>query len=232
MTTNAATADTTTEAASTAASATSGTDAAAVAAAAAAAAAAEAAASGSGAAAIAVPEKYDLKVPDGSNADAGLVERATAIAREWGLSNEVAQKLLDREVARTAETTTATTAAVDAAKAEQLTALQPGGAVWKEQETQWQTQSLADAEIGGSPEKLKASVDLAMKVVNKFATDDTKKFFNDTGLGNHPELVRVFSRIGRQMAEASLALPSTLTGGEMTTEQRLNRLYPTMAPKS
>lgn len=180
------------------------------------------------AAAVVVPEKYELKLPDGSTFQPDFVTRTADTARALGLSNEAGQKLLDAQIA---EVSKATTVAVDAAKAEQLEAMQPGGAIWTEHQTQWQTKALADAEIGGSPEKLQANVDLALKVVNKFATADTKKFFQDTGLGSHPELVRIFARIGKQMSEASLVMPGASGSLATTEEQRLAKRYPTMAPK-
>lgn len=43
-----------------------------------------------------VPEKYDLKVPEGSGVDAAFVERTAAIARELGLDQSGAEKLLNQ----------------------------------------------------------------------------------------------------------------------------------------
>lgn len=177
----------------------------------------------------AVPEKYDLKVPDGSTLDADFVTRTADTARALGLSNEAGQKLLDAQIAEIGK---ATSAAIDAAKAEQIKSMQPGGTVWTEQEAKWRGSALTDAEIGGSPEKLQASADLAVKVVNRFASDDAKKFFTDSGLGSHPELVRMFARIGRSMSEATLALPGTRATAATTEDERLAKRYPTMAAKS
>jgi hypothetical protein len=232
-----------TEAASSAAAAASATpapDAGAAAAAAAASLAAAAAPPAEGAAAAApaavappaaasAPEKYDLKVPDGSTVDAEFVNRTADTARALGLSNEAGQKLLDAQIA---EVSKASTVAVEAAKAEQLKAMQPGGAVWTEQEAKWRGTALTDSEIGGSPEKLQVNVDLANKVVNRFATDDAKKFFQDSGLGSHPELVRVFARIGKTMSEATFALPNARASVAATADDRLRNRYPTMAAQS
>lgn len=236
---NAAGTTTTPEAASSAASAASGTAAVADASAAAAAAAAatgtdakaEGAAAGAAAAAPAAgaPEKYELKLPDGSTLEPDLVTRTADIARVLGLNNEGGQKLLDAQIA---EITKASTAAIDKAKADQLDAMKPGGAVWNEQETKWREQSLADVEIGGSPEKLQANVDLANRVVDRFATEETRMFFQDSGLGSHPELVRVFARIGKQMSEATLVRPNATATTAVTEDEKLAKRYPTMAAKS
>jgi hypothetical protein len=177
----------------------------------------------------AAPEKYDLKLPDGSTLGADFVNRTADTARALGLTNEAGQKLLDAQIAEIAKTNAD---AVDAAKVEWTKAMQPGGAIWTEQEAKWRTTSLADAEIGGSPEKLEASVDLAKRVVTRFASDDAKKFFEDSGLGSHPELVRMFARIGKSMSEATLALPGARASAAMTEDERLAKRYPTMAAKA
>ena len=183
-----------------------------------------------GAAAPTVPETYDLKVPDGATFDADFVTRTAATARALGLTNEGGQKLLDAQIA---EIGTARDAAATAAKAEQLAAMQPGGTIWKEQEAKWAKDALADTEVGGSPEKLQANVELAKKVVTRFAPDDAKKFFEDTGLRSHPALIRMLSRIGKLMSEATLAGTGTRTSAApLTEDERLAKRYPTMAGKS
>lgn len=176
-----------------------------------------------------IPEKYDLKVPDGATVDADFVTRTAATARALGLTNEAGQKLLDAQIA---ELATARTAAIEAGKAEQLKAMQPGGAIWAEQEAAWRAKALTDAEIGGSPEKLQANVDLAVKVVNRFAPDEAKQFFTDSGLGSHPALVRMFARIGKAMSEATLTAPGAGASAATTADARLAKMYPTMVPKS
>jgi hypothetical protein len=75
----------------------------------------------------------------------------------------------------------------------------------KEQKA-WVDESKNDTEIGG--DKFAASAEMAKRVVQRFGTDAFKKALNDSGLGNHPELVRVFVRIGRAMTEDQLVLPS------------------------
>ena len=43
----------------------------------------------------AVPEKYDFKAPEGQTLDPAVIEKATPIFKELGLSNDAAQKLVD-----------------------------------------------------------------------------------------------------------------------------------------
>ena len=43
----------------------------------------------------AVPEKYDFKAPEGQTIDPAVIEKATPIFKELGLTNDAAQKLVD-----------------------------------------------------------------------------------------------------------------------------------------
>jgi hypothetical protein len=51
---------------------------------------------------------------------------------------------------------------------------------------------------------------------------------NDTGLGNHPELVRFCCRVARAMAEDGVVRPETAGG----SADPLEVLYPSMAKKN
>lgn len=111
-----------------------------------------------------VPEKYDLKLPDGFEGDPAVVERTAADARELGLSNERAQKLLDRRIQEAADVEQS---AIDRT----LKAHAPGGAVWEKQVEDWNKAALADPLIGGNkPEQLHASVALAKQVLSETDT--------------------------------------------------------------
>ena len=56
-------------------------------------------------------------------------------------------------------------------------------------------------EIGGA--NLTKNVEMAKRVMDTFASPELKKLLNDTGLGNHPELVKVFAKVGAKMSEDS-----------------------------
>lgn len=148
------------------------------------------------AAAPVVPEKYDLKLPAETTLDPAIVERTAATARTLGLSNEAGQKLLDSVVAE-----------FDAHQAAIVSAWEPmKGKAWIDRDAAWRAQALADAEIGGTPEKLEVSANLAQTVVAKFFGEKTTEFLRASGLGSHPEFVRGLARIGRGMSEGSLVL--------------------------
>lgn len=144
---------------------------------------------------------YDLKLSAGQKfADQAVVERTTAKARALGLSNEAAQVLLD-----------ATVAEVDLQLVAQTEAMKPGGELWKQVQAQWKAASLADQDIGGTEEKLAKTVEMAQKPINRFATAETAKYFRDSGLGSHPEMIRFLAKIGAAMSESTLIqAPSTV----------------------
>lgn len=142
----------------------------------------------------AAPETYSLKLPDGSRLDPSRVEKIASLAKERGLSNEAAQEILTREHE-----------AVDQYASAQATVLE------KEKE-RWLTDLKADKEIGG--DNLNKKVEQASRVVKKFGTPEFSKALNESGLGNHPELVRVFARIADAMGEDNLVLPGAAPSGQ------------------
>lgn len=147
--------------------------------------------------------KYDLKLPDGFKGDPAVVEKTAAIARELGLSQEHAQKFLDRRIQDHAEVEQA---AIDAT----LKSHAPGGAVWDKQVEEWNAAALADPDIGANkPEQLEASVKLAKQVVAKFGDKDSIEFLEKNPIGSHPALVRLLVRIGKASSEGSLVVPGS-----------------------
>lgn len=147
------------------------------------------------------PDKYDLKLPDKITViDPTVVERTAAIARELGLSQDNASKMLGLVASEAARETAAALFAYSPPTAE----LPEGGSKWKEQNDAWKTASLADKELGdGKPEQLKASADLAKKVLAKFGDPESIDFV-DSVLGSNPAALRILVRIGKAMGESAL----------------------------
>ena len=183
---------------------------------------AAAAPASSAAVAAGAPDAYDLKVSaDAKGIDAAIVERTAAIARAQGLGNEAAQSLLDSVVAE-----------VTAQQAAQVEAWKPGGAEWVKRDAAWRADALADAAIGGTPEKLAQSVELAQKVMAKFGGDDVVAFLKETGLGSHPAALKLLAGIGRAMSESSLVLPAGGPSvGPLSTAEKLYGKDGTGKPK-
>lgn len=129
-----------------------------------------------------VPEKYDLKLPEGSTLDAKHLEAVADFAKKTGLSNETAQKIVERDHAQ---------------KQAEVTAL-------KEKSNVWVNDIKTDKELGGG--NFDKSIEQARRALDKYGSEALKTALNATGLGNHPELVRAFARIGRDMAPDTLVL--------------------------
>lgn len=152
-----------------------------------------------------MPDKYDLKLPAGSTLDAAALERTAATARELGLPDDAtAQKVLElvhQEVAAQRDAFLQSHSPGDPAKNI------PPGEAWVQQQESWKTAAMADKEIGGTPEQFEANVAAANRAFDKFSTPEFRAHVWQTGLASHPEVVRVFARIGKAMSEGSVVMP-------------------------
>lgn len=135
-----------------------------------------------------VPEKYDLKLPEGSQLDPSTVEKVSAFAKEKGLTQDQAQMVLEQR---------------NTAVGEFVTNQQAG---LRKMVDGYLTTAKADPEIGG--EKAKESFETAKRVVDRYASPEFKKVVNETGLGNHPELIRLLARVGKAMGNDKLVVAS------------------------
>ena len=155
------------------------------------------------------PVKYDLKLPKDSLFDAAAIEGIAAFARELDLSPEAAQKLVERD-SRMLDSF--------AAHIEQQFAEEH-----KERVANWKKEVKESKDLGG--EKYAETEFYAGKAVRMFATPELKAALNETGFGNHPELVRLFVKIGKSLSEDSF----TTKGAEPRPKTDLAKtLFPTM----
>lgn len=132
----------------------------------------------------AAPEKYEFTPPEGQELDANALAVFEPIAKELGLSQEQAQKLVDIYP--------------------QLQ--QQQAEAWSKQVSDWGEQVKADKEIGG--DKFNASVGAAQRALDQFGNPELREYLNASGLGNHPALVRFCAKVGKAMAEDSFVVPS------------------------
>lgn len=151
------------------------------------------------------PESYDFKAPEGvEQLDSQLVETFTPLAKELGLSNDQAQKLVDL-----------------APQIQQRMAQQQAEA-WGKQLEAWVGEVKADRDIGG--DNLPATMASAQKVMQQFGTPELKAALEQTGMGNHPELVRLFAKVGKAMGEDSFVAGGKSSGGSGSI---VDAFYPT-----
>lgn len=132
-----------------------------------------------------VPEKYEFKAPEGFVVDDVLAGEFTPILKDLKLSQEQADKLV-------AFAPRLISASVDAAVSKTLGDLGYTGC------KDWVTAVKADKELGG--EKLTENMGLAKKARDQFATPELRKMLETTPLGNNPEVIRLFLRVGRAIS--------------------------------
>ncbi|CAI1025321.1 Uncharacterised protein [Serratia ficaria] len=132
----------------------------------------------------AAPEKYEFAAPDGQELDANALSVFEPIAKELGLTQEQAQKLVDIYPQ------------IQQQQAE----------AWSKQVAEWGEQVKADKEIGG--DRFTASVGLAQRALDQFGNPELREYLNASGLGNHPALVRFCAKVGKSMAEDSFVVPN------------------------
>ncbi|MCH2219623.1 MAG: protease [Aquabacterium sp.] len=152
------------------------------------------------------PETYDFKLPDGVQMDDKGLEAFGQWAKGHNLTQDKAQTLLE-----------SLAPAIAQRQAEQVAAVRQ----------QWADESKADKEFGG--DKLDESLAVAKKAHDAFASDGFKELLKQSGLGNHPEVIRTFLRIGKAISEDTLVLGAgqRKPSAEPSVAQRM---YPGMNP--
>lgn len=124
------------------------------------------------------PEKYEFKAPEGEVYDPQMIEEFSTAARAANLSQDAAQTLIETMAPALANRQQA-----------QINAIHQ----------QWAEASRADKEFGG--DALKENLAIAKKAIATFSTPELAKLLEDTGLGNHPEILRTFVRVGKAISE-------------------------------
>lgn len=156
------------------------------------------------------PESYEtFTVPEGWSLDEAHLEIAAPIFKEMGLSQEMAQKAVDLQVAivkKQAEDWSATTA-------------------------EWASEVKTDKTYGGEhlQGNLQAIGELIQRAASPEDAKDIREFFDSTGYGNYPPLFRLLSRIARATGEDSFEGPGQRGESPADSEQAfLDDMYPSM----
>jgi hypothetical protein len=148
------------------------------------------------------PEKYEFTPPkDSKPLKPELVEKLQAFAKERDLSQASAQALYDLGN----ETVQAVLGEV-AAQIE-LT------------KNDWAVRAKADKEFGG--DQIDANLAVARKAM-ELGTPELKTLLNDTGLGDHPEIIRWMYRVGKTIKQDEHVSGERRT----TTERSAQAFYP------
>lgn len=179
---------------------------------------------------LVVPETYELKVAtkdaEGKDVeveiDTDLLAEATPILKELNLTNDQANKLAPFVVK-----------AIDKAFAKQ-------GDEFSTVKADWAKEAAADPEIGGK--NWKATQSLAAKALDHFVgpvttkdkdgnetPNEFRKLLDESGLGNHPAMIRAFRKIGEGLAEDGTFARSDT--GAPAKPPREEVMYPNDVPK-
>lgn len=175
-----------------------------------------------------VPEAYKLEpitIGEGETAqtveiDTKLLEDVTPLLKEAGVTQGAAKKLAP---------------AVLKVQEQVITRLNNDHAAMR---ADWEKQVREDKNLGGA--KLDETMSLVAKALDTFGaksvkddkgneTNDFRLLMNETGLGNHPVMVKLLSEVGKLVGEDdSLIRPDTSPAAK---QDRLEVLYPDDVPK-
>lgn len=138
-----------------------------------------------------VPDVYQFTVPDGVTLDAKLIEEATPIFKELGLTTEQAQKLVNIQIARDQAMAKAGTDAYNTMRAD------------------WTTQLKADPDIGTKLDTVKATINrgydamIASDPKDAALVKDFKAAMDLTGAGDHPAVIKLLNKVMDRFTEGS-----------------------------
>jgi hypothetical protein len=150
-----------------------------------------------------VPEEYTFSVPEGGQLDTELMAKVVPVFKEAGLTQAKANQLTElfgKEILPTIQ------------KRQE--------AAWKAEVDGWAETAKKDPEIGGT--KFEASVANAARAVNTINPGLTA-VLDKYGLGNHPEMIRAFSKVASLLAEDTI---STQRKNEQTGKTVAERMFP------
>jgi hypothetical protein len=148
------------------------------------------------------PEKYEFKAPENGQLNPAVMAEFEGIAKELDLPQDQAQKLIDKMGPKIAS-----------AQMEQIQKVQG----------EWEASAKVDKEFGG--EKLQENLAVAKKAIETFGTPELKTLLNESGLGNHPEVIRAFYRAGRAISEDK-PVPGGAGQGPTAGNDLASRMYP------
>lgn len=148
------------------------------------------------------PEQYEFSTPEGAVDDV-VIAAYSDVAKELNLPQGEAQKVIDKV----------------------LPVMQERQAqVLAQAREDWLQAARSDREFGGG--RLNENLSIAKKAMDTFGSPELKTLLNESGLGNHPEIIRAFYRAGKTLYQDSI-----VTGGAGVLNDSVSmekKLYPNM----
>ena len=164
----------------------------------------------------AVPETYDFRAPEGQTLDPKVIEAASPIFKELGLSQDAAQKLVDFYASQTTKINTDLVKSVEDMRAG------------------WRDTVMKDPELGGKLDAVKTELGRAKDRLPPAVRTAFDSALNETGMGDHPAIVRAlyeFSKLVNEGTHVSGGAPSPLGQNSKGVAQRptiAGALYPNL----
>lgn len=156
-----------------------------------------------------VPETYDFKLPEGFTLAAEDSAKITEFGKSKQFSNSDMQSLIDMHVGKVTEIYKG----IEAARVSEVTG--------------WFESAKKDPELAGQAfNELAPNMETARQAYAKFATPELRAHMDKTGLGNHPEMLRMFLRIGKLTAEDTRVAESTEPTG---LSESARKIFPSMS---
>lgn len=163
-----------------------------------------------------VPESYVYTPPEGSpEVNEVIQERLDEFsvqARDMKLTQEQYQSLVELDTQRA------------------ITSMEEGVAAYHDRVNGWAEATKSDTELGG--EDLDRNLSVAKLGMDTYGTPELAAILaapspenpGGLGLGNHPEVIRLFHRVGATLKESELIEGDTVVQGE----DSLKKMYPSM----
>ncbi|MCE1084714.1 hypothetical protein LU642_29475 [Pseudomonas asiatica] len=141
-----------------------------------------------------VPEAYAFSnLPEGYSISEEQLAAFSPVLKELGLTQEQADKLVAFDAQRS----------LAAQEASQQQAIE----FRNKQVGEWETALRGDAEFGGA--NFDANVAVAQQFLTDFGSPELSVFLAESGLGSHPEVVRMFHKAGKELGEGKLHRTTT-----------------------
>ncbi len=136
------------------------------------------------------PEEYsDFEIPDGVEVDGEALETLKGQLKDIGANQAQAQQLIDLQIATNAKAYEAQVKA------------------WTDTQDTWKDTAKNDEEYGKG--NFDQNMVVARRGMREIGGDELAKALDETGAGNHPEIIRAFFRMGKAIGEDSFSIGGT-----------------------
>ncbi len=153
--------------------------------------------------------RYSLTMPEGIEVDQELIDALGPDFHNLGLTVRQAQQLADRFIEIQGKRGKA------------------AGEAWAGRVQGWADEARKDREIGGA--KWAGTVGSAQRALSRLGTPALREYLNTSGGGNHPEMIRIFAKVGSMIQEDNP--PNGGAGGNGRKAETAHLMFPKDAPK-